>query len=256
VDKHSKRSIFSSEILSVNEQMEYICFEYSVTAAELIDLRLPYDVIVNWSKTALKIAQKRKDVMGEAIALNNLGTAYSNIGYPDKGIPLLMRSLEVSAGLDDKQRASDRLTNLGNAYRRKKDFEKALEFHFAALKIGEELKDDSVRASIANNIGNVYIEQNDPKNSMHYHQLSLELAKKNGYLITEAASMLALAVAYAMQNKIIKYLQYNNSSVKLARKLGSRRLIEQAAGNSEHIFSQMRLGFIGKWYARKIREGG
>lgn len=250
-----KGQFLSEKYIDANKQMEDICFEYSVNCLDFIDLHLSYNVIVNWSKTALKIARKRKSLPEEASALNNLGTGYYHMGNPDMGIPLLMQSFEIWNKLDDTRRKSDPLANLGNAYRKKGDLEKALEYHFASLKIGEELKDDSIRSAQANNIGNVYLQQNDPKNSTYYHNLSLELAKKNGYLVTEASSILGLAVAYAMQNKIIKFIQYNNLAVKLAQKLGAPRLINQAAENFENIFSQMKLGFVGKWYASKIRKG-
>jgi tetratricopeptide (TPR) repeat protein len=225
--EHAKK--ITEKYYKINDRAGHLCLHYCMSSLRFLDIRFPKEILIEWSKTALRIARRRKDMPNEGRALNNLGTAYSDIGEMDQGIPLLLKAIEIAQKSNMLQSEISPLDNLANAYRRKGDTEKALEYHLKAYERAKEVNDKDSEASILNNLGNVYLDMEDFKNAFHYHQLALKMAKANS--LEEVTALLNLTADYIIQGNIFKAVHHNWLALQLSKKMKIKSY-EQRSWNS------------------------
>jgi tetratricopeptide (TPR) repeat protein len=213
-----------------NERAAELCIGLCLNAAKFLDIRFPKEVIADWSETALRVSRRRKDLRNECLVLNNLGTAYSDMGDIDRGIPLLERAIEIARNINLPKAQINPLDNLGNAYRRKGDTAKSLEYHFESYKISKKEKATTAEPGTLTNIGNVYRDMGDLKNAIRYHILGLDTARKMDLKIEEINSLINLAADYIINGKIIMAVKSNWMALTLSKRLKIVRLEHLARG--------------------------
>ena len=186
----------SSLYSNKNDEMADLCVGFSLNAAGLLDLRFSKKKIVEWSSIALEITRRKKDLVNEGISLNNLGTAYSDMGEFDVATPLLEESLAIAEKTKNTFLQFARLANLGNLFRRKGELELSLIYHNRAYEIADKLKNRKLQIQELLNIGNVYCDMGKKEKALEKHLLVLNEARLLEDKIIETKALLNLARDY------------------------------------------------------------
>jgi len=209
----------SAKYSKTNARAAEICISLCTNSAGLLDIRMPKNIIIEWSETALRIVRRNRDIFNTGVALNNLGTAYSDNLEIEKAIPLLKESIEIAQRTNMPHYLIARLDNLGNAYRRKGDVKNALKYHMDAYEKAKETNNTNHLMGTLANIGNVYRDMGDIKNAIYYHQLDLKLVREKGIKHWETLVLVNISVDYIIQRNLLKALKNCFLALKLSREL-------------------------------------
>ncbi len=166
---------------------------------------------------------KKKYVVGQAFAYNQLGTKYRNLSQYTKAIKLHKKALDVAVEADNLEFTVYSLNMLGVVYRRSDAIKTALDYNQKALALAESVKNKSegLKRSInvsLNSIGNLYhiLEQYDL--AINKFRLSLKYEEELGNRLGLAINHQNIGEAQEEQGKLraalISYetsLAYNNA---------------------------------------------
>lgn len=209
----------SAKYSRTNDRAAEICISLCTNSPGLLDIRMPKNIIIEWSETALRITRRKRDIINSGVALNNLGTAYSDSLEIEKAIPLLKESIEIAQRTNMPHYLIGRLDNLGNAYRRKGDIENSLKYHMDAYEKAKETNNTNHLMGTLSNIGNVYRDIGDIKNALHYHQLDLKLVREKGITHWETLVLVNLCIDYLIQRNLLRALKNCLLALKHAKEL-------------------------------------
>lgn len=240
----------SSKYRNKSDRMADLCVDFSLNAAGLLDLRVSNRKIIEWSNAALEIARGKKDLVAEGIALNNLGTAYSDLGDFDVATPLLERSLDIAEKTKNKFYLFARVANLGNLLRRKGDLRLSLSHHNRAYAIAGELKNRSFQTQELINIGNVYLDMGEKEEALEKHLLGLNEAKSLENKFIETKALLTLARDYETIGSRLMALKYYRASLFSARTLGAREIEVEVIKLYKDSLDSIGLGLLGRIFLR------
>ncbi len=199
---------YCRQILELTDQIDYP----KARAKAFIFLSYASDVLgknkksLEFGKQALTLSEKIKDTEGTRKALNNIGSHYLNMDYPNIALDYYLKALELYreggsnpkdkhpymnighvyfkvenyqkaleyyfVGLDvtKKQKGNQRipLLYIGLSYHRTGQYEKALEYLLPSLKLFENARHKFYTAALRTNVGRVYIDMNKPELALEY----------------------------------------------------------------------------------------
>ncbi|MBA3665759.1 MAG: tetratricopeptide repeat protein [Bacteroidetes bacterium] len=135
---------------------------------------------LQYSYSALELAQSINYKKGIANAYNNLGNLYTNQDNYNKAYDFYSKSLGLRKEIDDKRGIAASLNNIAGLYNVQKDFKTALKHYEKSLDIRKELKDDRLVGASMNNIGSVYYRLGKLDKALAYFFESLAIKKKSG----------------------------------------------------------------------------
>ena len=196
---------------------------------------------------ALKLFKKIKDLPGEAMLLNRVGTIYENQDNIEKGYEYYQKSLALYRSFDEQKEIANPLNNLGLYYKGKKDYTTALFYYKNSLEIDIKVNNRQGAATLYSNIGGIYVELGNYNKALisfikgltifeemgdqsgialvlthmgqiNYYQkdytsawgnanAAYEIAKKNNYHKRLNTVSLLLSQVYEAQNKTVKALE-------------------------------------------------
>lgn len=241
---------FSKKHYKTSEDAAHYCIRLGSNALHLMSYRLPQELLITWSETALRAARRIKDLVGEEKALSNLGTALSDAGRLDESIPIQTRAIEMARARGDSKSEATSLGNLGNVYRRKADLKNALEYHLKSYDMAKERNYVDLQPGEANNIGNVYLDLKDFDKALYYFQTALGLARNIQDLSIEANALHNIGGSYVRKGQWIKAIKYYRSALVIARKIGIKRLEHSILIFYSDVFAGLGLKIIAKKYRR------
>ena len=99
------------------------------------------------------------DRRGEAFALNNMGSAYSNLGQMEQALEHHTQALEIFRDIGNRRSQGDCLTNLGFIYMERHDIAQATACCEQALAIDREVGDMMGLALDSYNLANLLVQQ-------------------------------------------------------------------------------------------------
>lgn len=164
-----------------------------------------YDKALMLYQSALAIAEAtlRPDDINLAISLDNLATAYLDLGEPDQALPLQQRALpitEAARGRNHPDTAAA-LNNLAATYSALGQTDRALPLGLRALRIKEKTleRNDPSRIFSLNNLAQSYYELGEPDQALPLLQQALAItdAAYGPDHPTTASVLLNLAMIYA-----------------------------------------------------------
>jgi signal transduction histidine kinase/CheY-like chemotaxis protein len=113
-----------------------------------------------------------------ALALNNLGFYYENIGENKKAFKYLRQALSLYQLINDLKGIGVVYSNLGSVYDNMGDLREAIDYYFQSLRIREALKENIGIANNLHNIASLYNRQGEFENAYTYSERSLAIRKK------------------------------------------------------------------------------
>ncbi|MGF1514083.1 MAG: tetratricopeptide repeat protein [Elainellaceae cyanobacterium] len=144
---------------------------------------------------ALALAEAKKDKMGQARALRNLGNSLRYCGRPVQSIDFYQREMELRRDLEDRQGEAKALGNLGNAYFSLGQNQQAINLHQQTLDIAREIGDRKGEAANLGDLGNAYHSLGQYQQALNFYQQYLKIAQEIGNRRGEAASLGNLGIA-------------------------------------------------------------
>ena len=137
-------------------------------------------------KRGLAIAERLKDTLEIAQALNNIGTDYRRMGILDEASSYHYRALNITGQYSDKTDPTSKknevvsLNGIGNILLTMDDLKSADSIFRRALRGEEELKSFVGLAINYANIGAIFARQNRNDSALYYYNKSMEMNQKAG----------------------------------------------------------------------------
>jgi tetratricopeptide (TPR) repeat protein/transcriptional regulator with XRE-family HTH domain len=145
---------------------------------------------------SLEIRIRLGDRVGEAIALNNLGTAAHRLGENTRAVLALGRAMEIREELGDRVGVLQALLNMGGVYDSQGQHERAEACLLRALRTSEELGLDELTLKVLNTLGANQTDVRRPAEAKRYLHRALELSRQLRHVDSEAIALQNLAGAY------------------------------------------------------------
>jgi tetratricopeptide (TPR) repeat protein/DNA-binding CsgD family transcriptional regulator len=179
-----------------------------------------YPIAIQLEISALQLAEKLKDLLRQAMVLENLAIAYQLSGDLDKALHTYQDARKIFLQLDNQANAGKVLVNIGTIYTKKKDYKSALETHQNALASFEK-NNNQIGISVAyNNLGNVYLYQKEYAKAEDMYLNSLKIKEKLGDKKGISVSLVNLAEVYQAQKN------YEQAEAKALESLKIAQLIQ------------------------------
>jgi PAS domain S-box-containing protein len=169
---------------------------------------------LQYTETALKIAQEHKDRNSEARTLKAIGDIYKKLDFDRLSLPYYNKAMDIASEIkneqleadlsisigdiyyktnkndsaqdfylksltiyqknDDKSGTAQSLLKLGNTYWFTTNYDKALDFYLKSLSIYESIKNKPGIAKVYSNIGSLYTVLGDNKKAINFLEKSLK----------------------------------------------------------------------------------
>jgi Nif-specific regulatory protein len=155
---------------------------------------------------------KVKNTSIESNLLNSLGQVYTNQGYNEKAVKILLRAEAISHEIQDGSGLALSLLNLSTVYRKKADFKAAITLAEKGLSIAMKNRDNFQIASAYNKLGLYYWNHNELEEAKRFYLKCLKLREKIGDLIGIGAVHLNLGmISHKLGNREIANKHYETS---------------------------------------------
>jgi tetratricopeptide (TPR) repeat protein/transcriptional regulator with XRE-family HTH domain len=145
---------------------------------------------------SLEIRIRLGDRLGEAIALNNVGTAAHRLGENARAVAALGRAMEIRQELGDRVGVLQALLNMGGIYDAEGQHERAEVCLLRALHTAEELRLDELIIRVLNTLGANRTDLHRPEEAKRCLHRALTLSRELRHVDSEAIALQNLAGAY------------------------------------------------------------
>jgi tetratricopeptide (TPR) repeat protein len=150
------------------------------------------DDAIGVARRALTIWRAVGDHLGEQRCLNLLGLCYRNQQRFDKAIACHRRSGAICRGLGHRSGEASALNGLGLVYQRLRRFDKAFVCHRRTYDIEKDLGHRFGEAVALGNLGWAHQRAGDTRQACAYHERSIAIAQEIGHHYQEAESLWGL----------------------------------------------------------------
>ncbi|MCS6794587.1 MAG: tetratricopeptide repeat protein [Raineya sp.] len=171
-----------------------------------------------YAKQAESLAQKLKNIKGEANALQIMGVVEDlRANYKD-AIRYMEKSLELNRKINSQKGIASCLNNLGIYYFKQGDYLNSIKRHSESVVIKEKLGDELGIISSNINIGVVYDQLKDYEKARDYFQKALAVAEKNeDYAEQHAAVLFNLAALATNEGNFEESLKLNQKALEIRK---------------------------------------
>ncbi len=128
----------------------------------------------------MEIAKELKNLQIKGIALDNLGTAYSELGDFNQALDYKIRSFTICQDIGDLQGGANALGSIGNIFIDLEQYSDALECLQPALVIFRELGDNFGEAMVLRGLAGLHDKMQQFDLALEYSNRSCEMASKLG----------------------------------------------------------------------------
>ena len=178
-----------------------------------------------------KVNIENERLMGESVALGNIGLIYRNLGKPEEALKYLNNALEIDRKIGYEQGIANQLGNIGLIYSDLGKPEEALKYFNDALEIHRKIGYEQGIANQLGNIGLIYSGLGKLEEALKYHNDALEIDRKIGYEQGIASDLGNIGVIYRNLGKPEEALKYLNESLVIFKRVGAQREIGIAENN-------------------------
>lgn len=178
------------------------------------------NVITQW-------CSQTSDLAWYALLLNNIGMTYVNMDQPEKALPYLRKSVELSQKSGNMAFLSNGLDSLAMAYLQMSDVDKALTSALESVECARKAETTNVVAENLLTVFSAYVQRGEYTQAIEYIQESLVIAQSHGYRRTEAEALRKLGDLYQRQEKNDEALEIVKQALSVAQSIGVKRLVYQ-----------------------------
>ncbi|MBB6612480.1 tetratricopeptide repeat protein [Pontibacter sp. Tf4] len=163
---------------------------------------------VAYGKEAVEEATKLQDSALLALAYNNAGAGFYNLGDYNTATEYYYKSLRLREVLADTIGLSTSYNNIGNIYISQFNYSKALSYYNKAMRLAEKVNDTLSMSRALNNMGNVYERQHKYHTALHYYLRALPLKEKTNDSRGTTISLVNIGYTYQKLGKYTRALHY------------------------------------------------
>jgi tetratricopeptide (TPR) repeat protein len=215
-----------------NETAVRLCNEYPEAGRNVLALRQhPRNERIAWLETALAAARQLKDRAFEGGHLNNLGTAYADLGETRRAIEFYEQYLAMARELSDRDSEGAALGNLGTAYADLGETRRAIEFYEQRLAIARELSDRDSEGTALGNLGVANYALGETRRAIEFYKQALTIAREIGDRLGEGSVLGNLGLAYYSLGETRQAIELYKQALTINREIGARLGEGQNLGN-------------------------
>jgi two-component system, NarL family, sensor histidine kinase UhpB len=211
-------------------------FENLFSIGMVLQGQAKFDSAIVSFREAFAIAQKRKDVKGQAEICSSLGHSFMRKNRMDSSRFYLERGLTLAKEIKDFRTEAGIYNNYGNVFLEESQYQKALDNFIASAKLYEKVADDYGQCLALSNIGNVEYRLGNFELALDYGRQSLAIAKRKSFTSSIGYAYKLLGRIYRKQTKFDSALvQYKNAQ-KFYAGLGDTRSSAELLQNIGNIY--------------------
>lgn len=178
---------------------------------------------VDYLNKALPIWQASGNTRGQASTLENLGRAYADMGQGKQALDYFNRALPLWRGAADRGGEALTLNEMGPAYAGMGQKQKALESYNQSLTIWREIGNRQGEALTLDDIGWLYRDLGQQQTALDYYDQALPIWREVGNRAGEARALNDIGRAYADLDQPAKALDYANQALPIFREAQNLR---------------------------------
>ena len=171
---------------------------------------------------AARLSQAANNQAKQALALNNIGSVYDDLGEQPKALEYYNQALPLLRAVGDRSGEAATLNNIGHVYDALGEQPKALDYYNQALPILRAVGNRLGEAAALNNIGLVYSALGDKPKALDYYNQALPILRAVGNRSGEARALNNIGGVYDALGEQPKALAYFNQALPLYRAVGDR----------------------------------
>lgn len=172
----------------------------------------------------------------QSVALANIGNIFQSQGNYNKSIEYFRKSCSLSKQAGNRQREASLLGNIGVALYYQGNYSLSLNYYLQSLKIREEINDKKGIAYVLSNIGILYDEQKNYKESLKNYLHSLDIRKEINDRKGIANSLCNIGLAYDRLRDTAKALAHYNEALILAKDIDAKDIVASVLNNLGEIY--------------------
>ena len=176
----------------------------------------------------LRIARELSDRTTEAIALNNVASAYTGRGEYQKALDTYTAALEINRALENEWHVSINLNNIAWVYGQLGDRQRALKFFQESLELIRKVNDRRRMAVTLNNIATIHAELGAYRKAIEIHSEALSLRRAIDEADGEANSLLNIGRTYAKLGEWEKARDHIERALAIHRTFGNRYMLARS----------------------------
>ncbi|MDH4223183.1 MAG: sigma 54-interacting transcriptional regulator, partial [candidate division Zixibacteria bacterium] len=176
----------------------------------------------NLYQKALKIFVELGDENRIATVQMNLGLLVKSMGNPVDALDYFKQSLDFEERYQNVRRLSHLYNNLALTYGNLYDWDKSLEYHQKSYELKEKMEDEAELAITLDNLGIVYLKRGALKNSIEAHSSALRFFRNLKNKRDLAFSCYNLGKVYLLKGEWSKSKIYLEKSLKLREEFNDK----------------------------------
>lgn len=191
-----------------------------------------YDLALEHSNHALRIARRIGFREAEQAYLANVGVVYSNTGRYAEALEVYGQALSIARALGDRLSEGRMIGLIGNVHLEAADYSQAIDDYSQAAAIAAELGDRASEATQLATLSSIHVELGDYHRALEKLQTALRIVREIKNLGLEAAFLQIRGSLYEKQGQAQNALADYSTALTTAEGIGDK--IQQAAA-LDHI---------------------
>jgi tetratricopeptide (TPR) repeat protein len=202
--------------------------------------RRHFDDMITTGQAAVDSAYHAGDRHGEAVALNNLGSALQQARRFEEAITAHQQAAAIGRELGDRHGEAAALNNLGSALQQVRRFEEAITAHQEDLALVRELRDRHGEGAALNNLGSALRQVRRFEEAITAHQQAAAIGRELGDRQREATALDNLGLALRHVRRFEEAITAHQQAAAIFTELGDRYREAGALENLGSALQQVR----------------
>lgn len=196
-----------------------------------------YQQAIDFFQKSLAIAREIDDRTGQAAALGNLGNAYNFLGQYQQAVDLCQQSLAIAREIDDRARQARALGNLGHAYNKLGQYQQAIDLFEQDLDIAREVDDRAGQGAALGNLGSAYFNLGEYRQAINLLRQQLAITQEIGERAGEGLALGNLGIAYRRLGQYRRAITFFEQYIAIAQEIDDRVGQGDALGDLGRLYS-------------------
>ena len=210
---------------------------YESTDSMFYYSKLAYQIVQGKELNILSTAEKKAVKLIIALAYNNIGSYYNDIGQIDTALFLYEKAFHGFEEFDEKEGMAIAANNIGYIYNNfKVDIPKAIVYYKKSIEYLKELEADVLVANLLNNLAYVYDGQGEFKNALEMYFDALKLYEKSGNRIGIGQAYNNIGAVYQDLEDVELAKDYYIKSLKVRREVADSLGVGYIYNNLAHLY--------------------
>lgn len=210
---------------------------YESTDSMFYYSKLAYQLVEGKEKESLSRIEKKAVKLIQALAFNNIGSYYNDIGQIDTALYLYEKAFDGFEEFNEKEGMAISANNIGYIYNNfKVDIPKAITYYKKSISYLKELEADVLVANLLNNLAYVYDGQGDFQSALEMYFESLKIYEKTNNRIGIGQVYNNIGALYQDLEDIELAEDYYNRSLEVRREVADSLGVGYVYNNLAHLF--------------------